>query len=230
MFPSSAVGCQKITANQMNTLTLDGGIKRPGTDELRRKFLSCFEARTSNAIAMQQIVKSLVAQGIPRTTLVGWLVLAGCSRGYASKLLCRIFTALNLRDRRAGAGRKPSPETGELLDLAYARFGERSVKLLRAAWRAGKAQMAAGTGHFSPSHGTAQNLAVASPSPQLGANYGPVINHAMKQVPDVQAGCHLGANYGPVIIWHGKGAAGVNVVSISPMDSFSEENFAHRKA
>ena len=40
MFPSSALRCQKIASNQMNTLTLNGGMKRPGTDELRRQFVN----------------------------------------------------------------------------------------------------------------------------------------------------------------------------------------------
>jgi hypothetical protein len=86
-------------------------------------------------------------------------------------------------------------DTLELLALSHARYGARSVKVLRAAWRVGKAQMAAGTGHFAPQSVTAPDLSVASPLRRRGANYGPVIKLT------------------------GKAAAGAMSVFASPVDS-----------
>jgi hypothetical protein len=104
--------------------------------------------------------------------------------------LSRIFSAIGLRERRAGAGRKPSPDTLELLAHAQAKYGKRAVKVLRAAWRDGKAQMVASLTKFVPQPGTAAKLRVASPLRSHGANYGPVIRWNGKAVARSRVSLH----------------------------------------
>jgi hypothetical protein len=55
-------------------------------------------------------------------------------------LLSRTFCTLGLRERAGGAGRKASPDALKLLAYAREKYGGHSLKILRAAWRAGKAQ------------------------------------------------------------------------------------------
>jgi hypothetical protein len=115
-------------------------MKRRGAETLKEKYLRCFGVRTDNAAALQEIVKGLIEGGVSRKTLVGWAVQAGYTKGYVSSLLSRILCSIGLRERRAGAGRKPSPAALELMAYAQDKYGEQFLKVLRAAWRAGKAQ------------------------------------------------------------------------------------------
>ena len=140
------------------------GVKQPGPEALKKKFLQCIGLRSTSATALQEVIKKLIEQGLSRKTLVAWAVQGGYSKGHASTLLSRIFSALGLRERKAGAGRKPLPDTLELLAHAQAKYGKRAIKVLRAAWRAGKAQASAGLANCAP-------LPMHSP----GAYYGPVI-------------------------------------------------------
>ncbi len=102
---------------------------------LKRKYLRCFGLRTTNTAALQEIVQRLNQQGVSRAMLVAWAVQKGFARRSVSCLLSRMFTALGLRERQAGAGRKASPEGEELLNIAYARYGEKCPKALRGALR-----------------------------------------------------------------------------------------------
>ena len=149
--------------NPMNT---QKRIEQPGFTALKEKYLQCFGVRASNMQAWQETVRSLNDRGISRELLVDWAVGAGYSRSYVSSLLSRIFCSLGLRKRGIGAGRKPSPDALELLAHARDRFGERFLKVLRAAWRAGKTQSAAALATESPSR-SAIDIVVA---PQLGHN------------------------------------------------------------
>ena len=106
---------------------------------LKEKYLACFDTRSSNTAQMVEAVKGLVRLGISRKILVRWAVGAGYNLSHVRSLLSRIFCALGLRERAAGAGRKSTPEALELLAHARQRYGDRSLKVLRAAWRAGKA-------------------------------------------------------------------------------------------
>jgi hypothetical protein len=119
------------------------GMKRRGAETLKEKYLRCFGVRTDNAAALQEIVKGLIDEGVSRKTLVGWAVQAGYSKGYVSSLLSRVLCSIGLRERRAGAGRRPSPAALELVAHAQDKYGEQFLKVLRAAWRAGKAQATA---------------------------------------------------------------------------------------
>lgn len=116
------------------------GMKGHGAEALKERYLRCFGVRTDNAAALQQIVKGLIDKGVSRQTLVSWAVQAGYTKGYVSSLLSRILCSIGLRERRPGAGRKPSPAALELMAYAQDKYGEQFLKVLRAAWRAGKAQ------------------------------------------------------------------------------------------
>jgi hypothetical protein len=118
------------------------GMKKPDAEALKDKYLKCFGVRAASAMALQKIVKRLVQQGVSRDILFIWGVNAGHPRTTVSSTLSRIFCALGLRTRLKGAGRKPSPDALELLEYARAQYGERSLKVLYAALRAGKAQAA----------------------------------------------------------------------------------------
>lgn len=105
---------------------------------LKEQYLQCFGVRTNNASMLQSIVRDLIEDGVSRRMLVAWAVEAGYTKGYVSSLLSRILVSLGLRERKKGAGRKPSPDALELLSYSRSRYGKKHLNLLRAAWRAGK--------------------------------------------------------------------------------------------
>jgi hypothetical protein len=107
---------------------------------LKRRYLKCFKVRTTNMATWQKVVRGLVNQGVSRDVLINWGVDDGCSRTTVSSMLSRILCALGLRERAKGAGRKFSNDALALLDYARSRYGERSLKVLRSALRAGKAE------------------------------------------------------------------------------------------
>lgn len=109
---------------------------------LKEKFLRCFALRLSNSTKLHGVVRDLIGTGVSRKTLMNWAVEAGYAKAYVSSLLSRIFVALGMRERRKGAGRKPSYAALELLAHARSRYSESALKVLCAAWRAGKAQSA----------------------------------------------------------------------------------------
>ena len=136
------------------------------TPILKAKYLECFGARASNtATTLRETVKDLADRGISRRTLVAWAVQAGYTKAYVSSLLSRIFCALGLRDRRVGAGRKPSADALELLAYAQSKYAGQALKVLRASLRAGKAQPAFNSESFTMQSSRASGLIVV---PQLG--------------------------------------------------------------
>ena len=122
---------------------MEGGIAILDREALKAKFLGCFAARTTSAQTLPEVVKSLLQLGVVRTTLFRWGVAAGHSHATVRSLLSRAFCALGLRQRRSGAGRKPSAEAMELLAHSRQQYGIRALRMLRAAYRAGKSQEAA---------------------------------------------------------------------------------------
>jgi hypothetical protein len=123
----------------LNTIK-QNGTKQPYYDALKEQCLQCFGVHASNTATLRETVKGLVDRDTSRKTLIAWAMQTGCTKGHASNLLSQIFLALGLRQRRTGAGPKPSREVLELLAHAQAEYGERHLKVLRAAWRAGKMQ------------------------------------------------------------------------------------------
>ena len=122
---------------------MEGGIAILDREALKAKFLGCFAARTTSAQTLPEVVKILLQLGVVRTTLFRWGVAAGYSPATVRSLLSRAFCALGLRQRRTGAGRKPSAEALELLAHSRREYGSRALLMLRAAYRAGKSQEAA---------------------------------------------------------------------------------------
>jgi hypothetical protein len=118
-------------------------MKQPAVEALKERFVAIFCVRRTNAMAMQQIVATLAAQGVTRKTLVAWAVQGGgYTHAYAANLIGRILRAIGFRARRKRAGRKRSREGLDLLVMARAKYGARFLKALRAAYRAGKEQTA----------------------------------------------------------------------------------------
>jgi hypothetical protein len=107
---------------------------------LKRKYLECFNVRTTNADTWREVVTSLIDCGVSRHTLINWGEYAGYSRITVASTVSRILCSMGLRERREGAGRKPSHEALVLLDHAREQYGERALKVLRAAFRAGRAE------------------------------------------------------------------------------------------
>ena len=134
---------------------------------LRKQYLAYFPVRPSTTAALQEAIKSLVALGIDRRTLVEWAVNSGYSPGYVRSLLCRMFRALGLRERGVGAGRKPSREAWDLWAYARRRYADSALKVLRAALRMGEAQRDAGDQSERPFDSRAQPR-----TGNLGANCG----------------------------------------------------------
>lgn len=150
-------------------------MKQPDVAALKDRYLDCIGLTSVSTTALEDAVEKLIGLGISRKTLVDWAVRKGYSRGSAANLLTRIFKALGLRERQPGAGRKPSIETLELLSYARARYGKRYLKVLRAAWRTGKAQAKSGSGIIAPQSDAAGKPPVARPLRSLGANNGSII-------------------------------------------------------
>jgi hypothetical protein len=117
----------------------------PTTNSGARKeeFLRCFGLRLRNSTKLHEVVRDLIGAGVSRQTLTLWAVEAGYAKASVSSLLSRIYSSLGLRERRKGAGRKPSSVALELLAHAHDRYGENFLKVLCAAWRAGKARSGA---------------------------------------------------------------------------------------
>jgi hypothetical protein len=118
----------------------NGESKSVDRQTLKRKYLECFNVRTTNAATWREVVTSLISRGVARETLVSWGVDAGYPKITVSSMLSRILCSIGLRERREGAGRKLSHDALALLDYARRQYGDRSLKVLRAALRAGKAE------------------------------------------------------------------------------------------
>ncbi|HTV43101.1 MAG TPA: hypothetical protein VMF08_21230 [Candidatus Sulfotelmatobacter sp.] len=162
--------------NALKAETLKNG--KP-LSSLKKRYLQCFGARANNVATLQGIVRDLIEDGISRRTLVAWAVEAGYTRGYVSSLLSRILVSLGLRERKKGAGRKPSPHALELLSYARSRYGENYLNVLRAAWRAGKAHCETAD---SPDETSASGImmALASPFRKPEVNCGPTIRRGSR--------------------------------------------------
>ncbi|MGD0814626.1 MAG: hypothetical protein ABSA83_13550 [Verrucomicrobiota bacterium] len=134
---------------------------------LKQKYLGCFHGRTTNAETWRETVRRLIEQGVSRGMLLSWAVDAGHPRITVSSILSRILVSLGLRERRKGAGRKPSPDALALLQHARVQYGGRCLKVLRAALTAGRAQLAAGGRQSEPRASAAH---ISSATMQLGKN------------------------------------------------------------
>ena len=110
---------------------------------LKAEYLGCFAARARGAQTLLVVIKDLLGLGVVRATLFRWGVAAGYSQATVRSLLSRAFCRLGLRERKTGAGRKPSAEALELFAHARRQYGGRALRVLRAAHRAGQAQAAA---------------------------------------------------------------------------------------
>src|ERR1700677_1613535 len=140
------------------------------SNTLKQEFLRCFGLHLSNSTTLHGVVKDLISAGVYRKTLTIWAVEAGYAKASVSSLLSRIYSSLGLRDRRKGAGRKPSAAALELLAHAHDRYGESFLKVLRAAWRTGKARGAA-----SAVSDATSEVIVAPQLREAGAYCGPTI-------------------------------------------------------
>ena len=124
-------------------LAMEDGPTIPDRKALKAQYLACFAARTTSTQTLLEVITSLLHLGIDRSTLFRWGIAAGYSPATVRSLLSRAFCALGLRQRRTGGGRKPSAEALELLAHSRREYGSRALRMLRAAYRAGKAQDAA---------------------------------------------------------------------------------------
>jgi hypothetical protein len=97
-------------------------------------------AKEADQQALKQVVTGLIDCGVSRDTLINWGEYASYSRITVSGTVSRILCSIGLRERREGAGRKPSHDALVLLDHAREQYGVRAVKVLRAAFRAGRAE------------------------------------------------------------------------------------------
>ena len=158
-----------------------------GSESLKEQYLQCFGVRANNATMLQGIVRDVIETGIPRQTLVAWAVKAGYTKGYVSSQLSRILVSLGLRERKKGAGRRPSPTALELLAHAQSRYGDECLNVLRAAWRTGKAQVAAAN---NETRHRASGLIVVPQLPNPGSNCGSTIRRGTRP-----AGRSLGGRY-----------------------------------
>ncbi len=120
-----------MTASSLTSLDHEG---------LKQKYIECFDIHTKNVTTWLEVVTVLMDRGCSRAMLLNWGVEAGYDRDYVSGVLSRILCSTGRRERKKGGGRKSSPEVLSLLAYARERYGENYLKMLRAAWRTGKAQ------------------------------------------------------------------------------------------
>ena len=116
----------------------------------RKNFLVCLSVRRNmnsirkaNMAALRQSIGNLVALGVTRSTLRLWAVDAGYASASISSLLSRVFCSLGLRERKAGAGPKPTPEMRELAAYVRRRYKNSAFKTACGACRVLKALLAA---------------------------------------------------------------------------------------
>jgi hypothetical protein len=107
---------------------------------LKAKYLDCFAARETSAKTLPEVIRGLLEFGVARETLFSWAIDAGYNELTVRTVLSRAFCALGIRERKEGAGRKPSAKALELLEYAREQYGDLALRILRAAFRAGKAQ------------------------------------------------------------------------------------------
>lgn len=118
----------------------NGKARKKDQEALKRQYLECFDVRTTNVATWREVVTSLIDCGVSRDTLINWGEYAGYSRITVANTVSRILCSIGLRERREGAGRKPSHDALALLDHAREQYGERALKVLRAAFRVGRAE------------------------------------------------------------------------------------------
>jgi len=159
---------------------MESGITIQDRRELKAKYLDCFAARTSSAQTLLKVIESLLHLGVVRATLFRWGVAAGYSHATVRSLLSRAFCALGLRERRAGAGRKLSAEALELLAHSRREYGSRALRMLRAAYRAGKSQDAAHDSAPNPV-GSVPELIAAPQLLTARSIVGPQLNSARQE-------------------------------------------------
>ena len=168
IFATSGLRCEKTPANQMNTLTLNGGLTR--REVLKKEFLQCIGVRSMSETTLQRDVMELIDAPASRKTLVVWSVQLGYTRVYVSSMFNRILCVLGLRERRAGAGRKLSTRTLEFLRYAKTRSSGQCLNVLQGALRAGKAENAEASGNRFAHTGHATELIAPSQLQNCGTN------------------------------------------------------------
>ena len=141
---------REIYSQALPPFSIDAGPTIPDRKALKAQYLACFAARTTSTQTLLEVITSLLHLGIDRSTLFRWGIAAGHSHATVRSLLSRAFCALGLRQRRSGAGRKPSAEALKLLAHSRQQYGIRALRMLRAAYRAGKAQDAAHAAAANP--------------------------------------------------------------------------------
>ena len=105
---------------------------------LKEKYLDCLAAREASAKTLPEVIKRLLRLGVVRAALFRWAVENGHTPATVRSILSRAFCSLGLRQRETGAGRRPSAEALELLAHSRKRYGERHLRVLWAALRAGR--------------------------------------------------------------------------------------------
>ena len=118
-----------------------GNIANFDCERLKQKYLECFHVHAGNVTTWREVVTVLMDRGCSRALLVNWGMEAGYARTYVSEVLTRILCHTGHRERKKGAGRKPSTEVLALLAYSREHYGENFLNMLRAAWRTGQAQL-----------------------------------------------------------------------------------------
>lgn len=114
--------------------------RRLSRKALKAQYLGCLSARSP--ASLRHAVQGLIRLAVGRDLLLAWAVAERHDRKYVGKLLSECLTALGLRQRRPGGGRRPAPAALVLLAFAHELFRDKEQKVLRAAWRASKGQAA----------------------------------------------------------------------------------------
>jgi len=109
---------------------------------LKEKYLDTLTVHAAATGSLRTTVIALIDLGVARSELVRWAVAAGYSESHIRNLLSRLLRGRGVSRRKRGAGRKAPQEALALLALALDQHGDKAIKYLLAAYRAGKAQLA----------------------------------------------------------------------------------------
>lgn len=109
-------------------------------DKLKEEYLAALRSLSATTAKLRQTVLSLLKIHIKPHELLSWGVQAGFDELRLRKILSELLLDLGIRRRRSGAGPRIPNEALFLFAYAKDHYGERALKLLRAACRAARAE------------------------------------------------------------------------------------------
>ena len=111
-----------------------------GEEALKKQYLECLNGLSARATdTLRRVINALVGLGIGWQQLLQWAIAAGYNDRRVRNLLSQALLDAGVRRRRGGAGPKIPQESVSIEAYVRDLHGERTLKYLRAACRAARA-------------------------------------------------------------------------------------------